>query len=187
MSSPHSDDPDYELPPQMERFCQEYVVDYCGKRAAIRAGYSLHTADQQASRLLKNIRVKERIEELQALRAKRIGVSVDRIVQELALIAFSNYQDILSVNPETGDIDVKIDKLDRDFSAPITEVTITGSGKGKQVKIKLADKRQALVDLGKHLGMFKEKVEVEGGLTLEKLVEASMDTKKPSTDGNSSQ
>ena len=52
--------------PRRESFCREYVIDVTNQAAAaVRAGYSAKTAAQQASRLLKNVNVKERIAELQ--------------------------------------------------------------------------------------------------------------------------
>ena len=43
------------LTPKQERFCQEYLIDLCGTQAAIRAGYSKHTAQPQSARLLSNV------------------------------------------------------------------------------------------------------------------------------------
>src|SRR5579859_7940073 len=56
-------------------FAAEYVVDLNGKQAAIRAGYSPHTAEQQASRLLRNVKVQAAIKAAQAERLRRVNLS----------------------------------------------------------------------------------------------------------------
>ncbi len=54
-----------KLSAKQERFCAEYIVDYNGTKAAIRAGYSEDSAAAQASRLLKNDEILARVRELQ--------------------------------------------------------------------------------------------------------------------------
>ena len=49
------------LTPKQKRFCEEYLIDLNATQAAIRAGYSLKTAEQTASRLLRNVKVQEYI------------------------------------------------------------------------------------------------------------------------------
>ena len=68
---------------KVERFCQEYIIDYNGKRAAIRAEYAEASAKQQAYRLLQREEVQERIRELQAEQIKRMGVSQDYVLAQL--------------------------------------------------------------------------------------------------------
>jgi len=75
------------LPDRHERFCQEYIVDLNGKKAGIRAGYSPRTAESQASRLLSNDKVQERIAELQAERSERTAIDADWTLQKLKLVA----------------------------------------------------------------------------------------------------
>ena len=68
---------------KQERFCQEYVIDYNGAAAASRAGYSEKRAAAQASVLLKQADVLNRVKELQAEQAARLGLSADRVIMEL--------------------------------------------------------------------------------------------------------
>ncbi len=68
------------LTPKQERFCQEYVADLNATQAAIRAGYSAKTANEQGSRLLAKVSVKAHIAELQQAAAKRNEVTVDTVV-----------------------------------------------------------------------------------------------------------
>jgi phage terminase small subunit len=69
-----------ELTPKQQRFCEEYVVDCNGTQAAIRAGYSEKTAVEQASRLLINVKVGERINELQKSKQITTGYNAERII-----------------------------------------------------------------------------------------------------------
>ena len=68
------------------RFCEEYMIDLNATQAAIRAGYSPKTANEQAARLLANVSIQNRIAQLQAEQSRRTGVSADRVVRELSLI-----------------------------------------------------------------------------------------------------
>lgn len=71
-------------------FCADYLLDLNGTQAAIRAGYSPRTADQQASRLLRDPRVQLRISELKQTRVERLEMRVDAVVHRLAQIAFAD-------------------------------------------------------------------------------------------------
>ena len=76
-----------KLPPKRERFCQEYIKDLNGTQAAIRAGYSKRTANEQAAQLLAIISVKSRVEELKAARGKKTGVTQEWVVEMLQKVA----------------------------------------------------------------------------------------------------
>src|SRR5262249_28053524 len=88
-----------------------------------------------------------------------------------------NMDDYMTVGSD-GDPFVDLSKLTREQAAAISEVTVEDfkDGRGEEardvrrVKFKLLDKRAALVDIGKHLGMFKERVERSGTVTLESMV-----------------
>jgi phage terminase small subunit len=158
-----------KLTSKQTRFVAEYLTDLNGTQAAIRAGYSAKTAPEQASRLLTNVNVAEAIFEAEAARAQRTGVTADRVVAELAKIGFANMADYLKANPG-GDPYLDFSALTRDQAAALQEVTVEDfkDGRGedardvRRVKFKLADKRAALVDLGRHLGLFVDKHELSG-------------------------
>lgn len=151
------------LNPKQDRFIAEYLIDLNATQAAIRAGYSAKTAKQIGSRLLTVVDVKAELEKRQAELAKTHGVTVASIVQELAKLGFSNMQDYMRSGAD-GDPHLDFSELTRDQAAALAEVTVEDfkDGRGedardvRRVKFKLADKRAALVDLGKHLGMFKD-------------------------------
>ena len=82
------------LTPKQERFCHEYMVDLNATQAAIRAGYSKKTAQEQGSRLLSKVIVKTRISELQAEVAARTDVTIDDVIGMLR----ESYRDAKAVN-----------------------------------------------------------------------------------------
>jgi phage terminase small subunit len=119
-----------------ERFCQEYVVDYNGTQAAIRAGYSDTSAKQTAYKLLKREEVSSRIRELQSEQVKRLAVSQDYVVLQM----LETYQCCREAHPV----------MEWDYDAG--EMVETGK---YQFDSKGALK--ALEMIGKHLGMFEKK------------------------------
>src|SRR4051812_25203704 len=158
-----------DLTPKQKRFVAEYLIDLNGTQAVIRAGYSKNGADVQAIRLLGNARIASELAARQAKRATKFEVTADKVVEELAKIGFCNMQDYMRVGAD-GDPYLDFSALSRDQAAALSEVTVEDfkDGRGddardvRRVKFKLADKRAALVDLGKHLGLFKERVELTG-------------------------
>ena len=143
-----------------QRFVAEYLRDFNGKRAAIATGYSEKTAEQQASRLLRNVKVAEAVAKGQAKRAEKLEISADMIAQELRLLGFSNMQDFMRTG-ENGEPYLDFSGLTREQAAALAEVTVEDfvDGRGedardvRRVKFKLTDKRAALVDLAKLLGL----------------------------------
>jgi phage terminase small subunit len=158
-----------QITQKQTRFVAEYLTDLNGTQAAIRAGYSAKTAQEQGSRLLSNVMVAAAIEAAQEARAHRTGVTADRVVAELAKIGFANMADYMKATPG-GDPYFDFSALTRDQAAALCEVTVEDfkDGRGEEsrdvrrVKFKLADKRAALVDLGRHLGLFVDKHELSG-------------------------
>lgn len=141
---------------KQKRFCEEYMIDLNATQAAIRAGYSPKTANEQAGRLLVNVSIQNYIAQLQARQSRRTGVSADRVVRELAKIAFVNAGDL--IDPETAS--VKLD-ASRDDLAAVQSVKVKTFGEdGLEHEVKLADKLKALDLLGRHLGLFSGTAEV---------------------------
>ena len=135
---------------KQERFCEEYMIDLNATQAAIRAGYSPRTAQEQSARLLSNVMVQNRIAQLQAEQSRRTGVTADRVVRELAKIAFANASDL--IDPETASVKLN---ASRDDLAAIQSIKVKSFGEdGLEHEVKLADKLRALDLLGKHLGMY---------------------------------
>lgn len=83
------------LTPQQETFCQEYMVDLNGTQAAIRAGYSERTANEQAGRLLSKVSIRSRIDELRKDRAERTDITADRVLKEAWNIATADPRELV--------------------------------------------------------------------------------------------
>lgn len=149
---------------KQKRFIEEYLIDLNATQAAIRAGYSPDTAQQTGSENLSKPVIRAQIDRAMAERSKRTGVNAERVVQELAKIAFVNAAEV--IDPKTAT--VKEDALPEDTAA-IQSVKVKTFGEdGLEREIKMADKIKALELLGKHLGMFKDKLELSGSLDTEK-------------------
>ncbi len=150
------------MTPKQERFVHEYLVDVNATQAAIRAGYSKKTAQEQSSRLLSNVMVSAAIAKEMKLLAEKTGVTAEKVIADLALIGFANMGDYLNLSdPEHPRIDIS--NLTPEQASVIAEVTYEKRGIQRRVKIKLHDKLNALVNLGKHLGLFSER-HLLGGL-----------------------
>lgn len=147
------------LTEKQKRFIEEYLIDLNATQAAIRAGYSTDTAYSIGNENLKKPEVRTRIDKAMAERSKRTGVNADRIVEELAKIAFLNPTDLIDINNAA----LKANVVPEDTAA-IQSVKVktipTKDGNGVEREIKMADKIKALELLGKHVGMFKDKLDV---------------------------
>lgn len=150
-----------KLTAKQQRFCDEYLIDLNAKQAAIRAGYSPNTAEQQASRMLRIVKVQDEIAREMAERSKRTGINQDRVLMEIAKMAFVNIDDVIDL----GTAEVK-STATKDDLACIQSVKIKPTEFGTEREIRLCDKKSNLELLGKHLGMFKDKVEVEADMEL---------------------
>ena len=140
---------------KQKRFTEEYLIDLNATQAAIRAGYSPDTAEQIGYQLLQKTSVSVEVSKAMAERSKRTGISQDRILLELAKMAFVEMTDV--VDPETGKI--KENASDDDLSC-IQSVKVKPGNYGVEREVKLCDKKAALELLGRHLGMFKDNLNV---------------------------
>lgn len=146
---------------KQKRFVEEYLIDLNATQAAIRAGYSPDTAGSIGAENLKKPEIKNRIDKAMAERSKRTGINQDRVLQELARIGFAKITDV--VDPDTAKI--RPDASEDDLAC-IQSIKIKPNEFGTEREVKLYDKKAALVDLGKHLGLFKDKLELTGDMDL---------------------
>lgn len=146
---------------KQKRFVEEYLIDLNATQAAIRAGYSPDTAGSIGAENLKKPEIKSKIDKAMAERSRRTGINQDRVLLELARIGFAKITDV--VDPETAKI--KPDASDDDLAC-IQSIKIKPNEFGTEREVKLYDKKSALVDLGKHLGLFKDKLELNGDMDL---------------------
>ena len=152
------------------RFVDEYLVDFNGTQAAIRAGYSEKTAAAAAARLLRNVNIQNEISRRQRDLQRRTEVTQERVVMELARIAFANIADYIHVETQTRTKDDgsevtyqtvmfnETQELSADQRAALAVVKQSVNG----FELKLHDKIKALELLGRHIGMFNDKLSLSG-------------------------
>lgn len=142
-----------KLTPKQERFVDEYLTDLNATQAAVRAGYSKKTAGRQAMELLNKTHIAAEI----SVRKKRIaddtGITRNRIIQEMARLAFFSIKGLVNSegNPKP------IHELSDDVAAAINgvEITVTGGNEDQDAHVKkyrIPDKNKALENLAKILG-----------------------------------
>jgi phage terminase small subunit len=142
-----------KLSTRQQRFVDEYLVDMNGTQAAIRAGYKQRTADQQASRLLTKVKIKDLIEEKRQRLQIKTEVTAERVLEEYARIAFANVGEYLSYGPK-GTLLIDSKKLPKELLACISGVKDIPDGKGgTTVQVLFHDKMVALAAISKHLGI----------------------------------
>ena len=71
------------LTPKQARFVEEYLLDLNATQAAIRAGYSAKTANEQGAQLLAKLSIRQAVAEAQAIRSKRTEITQDEVIQGL--------------------------------------------------------------------------------------------------------
>lgn len=161
---------------KQQRFIAEYLIDLNATQAAIRSGYSEATAYSQGQRLLSHVEVAPALQEAMDKRAARTEITADMVIRELAKIGFADLRKAviwranvtgmvedgdggqrLAVTNEVQLIDS--DKLDDSTAAAISEI---GQDSRGGLKLKMHDKQGALVSIGRHLGMFKDRLQHSG-------------------------
>lgn len=178
-----------ELTARQRRFVDEYLVDLNATQAAIRSGYAPSGARTEGARLLANADISDAIAAAQLKRSQRTKITQDQVLTELAKIGFSDIRRAvrwqaqvveMEEDEETGEQKLSVtnqvqiidsDDIDGDTAAAISEISQSDKG---ALKIKFHDKQAALVNIGKHLGMF---VNLSADVTdrLDKLDDRSLD------------
>lgn len=147
-----------KLTDKQRRFVDEYLIDLNATQAAIRAGYSAKTADRIGPELLGKTCVSEAISKKMAARSRRTGVNAERVVLELAKVAFAKMTDIVDSKGRIKE-DASPDDLACIESIKYKESDNEYGGSVER-EVKIASKLKALELLGKHLGMWSDKFNV---------------------------
>jgi phage terminase small subunit len=134
------------LTAKQQLFVDEYLIDLNATQAAIRAGYSENTAQEQGSRLLSNVMVAEAVQAAMEERSERTKVSAAYVIQTIVdtierckqakAVTYKNGDPVLIETP-TGE------------AVPAYEFDAGAVLKGAEL-------------LGKHLKMFTDKAELSG-------------------------
>ena len=170
-----------KLTDKQQRFVEEYLIDLNATQAAIRAGYkatSKNSFEVIGYQLLQKSSVSEHIQLAIAERSRRTGINQDRVIQELARIAFVNPQNVIN----SEDASVRADASEDDLACiqSVKVKTMDGEkGSSTEREVRLADKMRALELLGKHLGMFKDKIELDADMELNITVDYGEDDGDP--------
>lgn len=162
-----------KLQPRQSLFVLEYMVDLNGTQAAIRAGYSPKCAYRQAADLLKLPHVRAAVDlEIEKQKA-RISFTADQVMEELALIGFSDMKDFIKIDEGGAIYAVPLEGLSEGKSRIVRKVkekrvirTTKGTESnpdGDQIldstyEFELCDKVKSLELLARHLGLLNDKV-----------------------------
>lgn len=147
-----------KLTKKQQLFVDEYLIDLNATQAAIRAGYSVNDAKEQGYENLTKPHIQEAVAKSMAERSRRTGVNQDRVVLELAKIAFVKMTDVVDdhgrIKGTATDDDlaciesIKYKESDNEFGGSVER------------EVKIGSKLKALELLGKHLGMWNDKLDV---------------------------
>lgn len=185
------------MTPKRLAFAREWLIDFNGGQAAIRAGFSEKGASTTATRLLSNPKVQVEIARLAAIREEKLDLSADRTLLEIARIAFADIRNVVEwithgvgtvdlpdpedpegepITLEIGHSQVRLKdskKLDADTAAAISEIRQNKDG---ALVVKMHSKPQALDLLARHHGLIIDRKQVDfrvmvGTMTDEQLSE----------------
>ena len=137
-------------------FVDEYLIDFNATQAAIRAGYAPKSAGEQGCRLLKKRKIADAVARAIAERSRRTGITADRVLRELARVAFVNPSDVIDFDTGTVKASAGADDLAAVASCKVKTMSMGDEGDMVEREIKLNDKIKALDLLGKHLGMYPD-------------------------------
>lgn len=149
-----------KLTARQQRFVQEYLLDLNATQAACRAGFSKNGARQQGMRLLTNASICAQIARGKAKTFEGLDISRERILRELARIAFGDPRKVMEWGPSGVNL-IDSETLTDDEAAQVSEVSQSVTKDGGTIRMKRFDKVKALELLGRHTGMFADKPEGE--------------------------
>lgn len=161
------------LTDKQEMFCREYLIDLNATQAAIRAGYSVKTANRTASENLSKPDIQSRITELKAQRNDRVAVNADYVLKRLIDIDQMDVLDILRDNGTLKPISqwpkcwrttlsgMDISTTIQNYDETTTETILK--------KIKWPDKVKNLELLGRHVDVQAWREQVKSDLTVQGL------------------
>lgn len=167
------------LTEQEIRFCHEYAKTMNAMQAALAVGYAEGHAGHAASWLVPRNKhykpdVADYAQHLCRRRRERLDIEADKIIQEIAAIAFCNFASVANVHDNVLTIRDFCDIAENDKVA-IAEVAQHETKDGGSIKIKLHDKLQALTLLSRHLGILKDTVVLDTGGEAMKAIMAAID------------
>lgn len=156
------------MTPRRRRFVDEYLIDLNATQAAIRAGYSEQTAYAIGHELLKKPEIASEIDRRRSELALSTNITNERVLKELAVIAFSDVGEVLDFSGDSPRLKAPADITEsarRSIASVKVKRYMEGHGEdAKEVEVtefRFWSKDAALDKIGKHLGMFPERVIVD--------------------------
>lgn len=171
------------LTAKQQRFVDEYLIDLNATQAAIRAGYSEKTARSISNENLTKPDIQAAIAKGMQARSGRVEITQDMVLRELAKIGFSDIRKVVRwgetmvrmADGEDGEAEdmvpyhglalIDSTEIDDNTAGAIAEVSQGKDG----LKVKLHDKKGALVDIARHLGMFSAPEHADLDLELKRI------------------
>ena len=157
--------------PRRERFAQEYVLDFNGAQAYVRAGYSPRGARTSASKLLADPNIISRVQYLVDRRAEKLEYEGERVMLETARVAMSDICDVLEITDEDGVIIFPSETWSEHARRAVESVKQTetfdknGNGTSRRIELKMHSKLGALTLLSQQIGVIgKAASRAPGGL-----------------------
>lgn len=174
------DESTHQLTPKQELFCHEYLKDRNATQAYIRAGYAVEGATTGGPRLLSNVWIRSRINELIKEQLDLLKIDQHFVLRELLNSATIDISDAYDEEGNLRALSEMPEPLRRSIIEVKTEELFEGQGKkrehiGTAKTIRIADKLRALELLGKHLKLFTDVHEIPG---LENLAEKIAEARK---------
>lgn len=169
------------LTPKQRRFVEEYLLDMNATQAAVRAGYSQRTANEQGAQLLANPKVREVIDAAKIKRSEKTEIDAQRVLEEIAAMAFYDPAELIGIIRElAGDAECRPSEGVIEMNGKRYAVTgITSPAhiaglpenvrraivgwswdRNENFTLKLADKSKALDQLARHLSLYNDRLEV---------------------------
>lgn len=142
---------------KQERFVQEYLIDLNASQAAIRAGYGPDSAELTGSRLLRNVKVQEAIQQVKKLLGERAQIKADQVIEEFRRIAFASIGDVVTTNSK-GELAIRpLSEIPPETLAGVDkiffeEITNKRGEVRRTLHVRMGLKLRALTKLGEHLG-----------------------------------
>lgn len=167
------------LSDKQKTFCREYIIDLNATQAAIRAGYSKKAATPTASRLLMKDNIQAEIKTLIDARNQRTDITADRVIEQLARVAFMDIKDMIDWGVEERNEIVDEDEDGRPIVEPVQrefvrlkdQQSIDGTliqtikmGKHGMI-VEFPDRMKALEALAKHTGVYDDRPNVTVDMT----------------------
>lgn len=147
------------MDPRKARFAQEYVIDFNGARASVRAGYEGELASHhvRSSELLNDPEVFALIQKLAKEQWDRRQIEAGRVLQERAALAFSNISDVVPDDPRLSKLPKHVSAAIKSWETTIVESYVNEEGESKEKRVPL---KFTMHDKNKSLEMLEKLLEL---------------------------